>query len=88
MKNGCPDRASQPFLGAIGGLVFELDVDAAEYVSAPYPPEPRAPEVEVRRLDNTDRLQPREPTLRMGNHRTAPRGGAWTSGRSSGLEPC
>ena len=48
------------------GQVFELNLDAAEYVSAPYPPKPLTQaEIEVRGLRKADMSQSSEPTLRI-----------------------
>lgn len=48
------------------GQVFELNLDAAEYVSAPYPPKPLTQaEIEPRRLGKPDMSPSREPTLRI-----------------------
>jgi hypothetical protein len=48
------------------GQVFELNLDAAEYVSAPYPPKPLTQaEIEARGLSKADMSQSREPTLRI-----------------------
>jgi hypothetical protein len=61
---------SGPRLAAITrcdlGQVFELNLDAAEYVSAPYPPKPLTQaEIEARGLSKADMFQSREPTLRI-----------------------
>jgi hypothetical protein len=48
------------------GQVFELNLDAAEYVSAPYPPIPLTQaEIEARGLRRADMSQSTEPTLRI-----------------------
>ena len=61
---------SGPRLAAITrcdlGQVFELNLDAAEYVTAPYPPKPLTQaEIEARGLSKADMSQSREPTLRI-----------------------
>jgi hypothetical protein len=64
--DGSQEWLSGPHLAAITrcdlGQAFELNLDAAEYVSTPYPPRPR---IELRRLGKVDLLQSREPTLRI-----------------------
>ena len=48
------------------GQVFELNLDAAEYVSAPYPPKPLTQaEIEARGLGKPDMSPSRAPTLRI-----------------------
>jgi len=48
------------------GQIFELNLDAAEYVSAPYPPKPLTQaEIEGRGLRKADISQSSEPTLRI-----------------------
>jgi hypothetical protein len=50
------------------GQVFELNLDAAEFVSAPYPPKPKQltqAEIEARGLGKLETSQSREPTLRI-----------------------
>jgi hypothetical protein len=68
--DGSQQWLSGPRLAAITrcdlGEVFELNLDAAEYVSAPYPPKPLTQvEIEARGLSKTDMSQSREPTLRI-----------------------
>jgi hypothetical protein len=59
-----------PYLAAITrcdlGQVFELNLDAAEYVAAPYPPKPLTQvEMEARGLSKLDIPQSDKPTLRI-----------------------
>ena len=68
--DGSQQWLSGPRLAAITrcdlGQVFELNLDAAEYVSAPYPPKPLTQaEIEARGLSKADISQFREPTLRI-----------------------
>lgn len=68
--DGSPRWLSGPRLAAITrcdlGQLFELNLDAAEYVSAPYPPKPLTQaEIEARGLGKSDMSPSREPTLRI-----------------------
>ncbi len=68
--DGSQQWLSGPRLTAITrcdlGQVFELNLDAAEYVSAPYPPKPLTQaEIEERGLSKRDMSQSGEPTLRI-----------------------
>lgn len=68
--DGSQQLLSGPRLAAITrcdlGELFELNLDAAEYVSAPYPPKPLTQaEIEARGLSKADMSQSREPTLRI-----------------------
>lgn len=59
-----------PYLAAITrcdlGQAFELNLDAAEYVAAPYPPKPLTQvEIEARGLSKLDIRQSDKPTLRI-----------------------
>jgi hypothetical protein len=61
---------SGPRLAAITrcdlGQLFELNLDAAEYVSAPYPPKPlTSAEIEERGISTIDLSQSGKPTLRV-----------------------
>ena len=60
-------RAAAPCHYAVRlGTSFELNLDAAEYVSAPYPAKSLTQaEIEARGLSKADMSQPREPTLRI-----------------------
>lgn len=68
--DGSQEWLSGPRLAAITrcdlGQVFELNLDAAEYVSAPYPPKPLTQaEVEARGRGNRNLFQSAKPTLRI-----------------------
>lgn len=68
--DGSPQWLSGPRLAAITrcdlGQLFELNLDAAEYVSTPYPPKPLTQaEIEARGLGKPDISPSREPTLRI-----------------------
>ena len=68
--DGSQQWFSGPRLAAITrcdlGQVFELNLDDAEYVSAPYPPKPLTQaEIEARGLSKANMSQSREPTLRI-----------------------
>ena len=68
--DGSQQRLSGPRLAAITrcdlGQLFELNLDAAEYVSAPYPPKPLTKaEIEAHGLGKPDMSPSREPTLRI-----------------------
>ena len=68
--DGSHQWLSGPRLAAITrcdlGQIFELNLDAAEYVSAPYPPKPLTQaEIEARGLSKPDMSPSREPTLRF-----------------------
>lgn len=68
--DGSQQWLSGPRLAAITrcdlGQLFELNLDAAEYVSAPYPPKPLNPvEIEARGLSTKDLSQSGKPTLRI-----------------------
>ena len=68
--DGSQQWLSGPRLAAITrcdlGQVFELNLDAAEYVSAPYPPKPLSQaEIEARGLGKPDMSPSRAPTLRI-----------------------
>lgn len=67
---GSQQWLSGPRLAAITrcdlGQLFELNLDAAEYVSAPYPPKPlTSAEIEARGLSTVDLSQSGKPTLRI-----------------------
>lgn len=69
-EDGSQQWLSGPRLAAITrcdlGQVFELNLDAAEYVSAPYPPKPLTQaEIEARGLGNPNISSSTEPTLRI-----------------------
>ncbi|MGH9511194.1 MAG: hypothetical protein ACRD2U_03555 [Terriglobales bacterium] len=68
--DGSQQWLSGPRLAALTrcdlGQVFELNLDAAEYVSAPYPPKPLTQaEIEARGLGKQDMSPSRKPTLRI-----------------------
>jgi hypothetical protein len=68
--DGSQQWLSGPRLAAITrcdlGQVFELNLDAAEYVSAPYPPKPLTQaEIEAHGSGKPDMFQSREPTQRI-----------------------
>jgi len=68
--DGSQQWLSGPRLAAITrcdlGQLFELNLDAAEYVSAQYPPKPLTQEeIEARGLNKVDMSQSRKPTLRI-----------------------
>jgi hypothetical protein len=68
--DGSQQWLSGPRIAAITrcdlGQIFELNLDAAEYVSAPYPPKPLTQaEIEARDSGKPDMFQSREPTLRI-----------------------
>ena len=68
--DGSQQWLSGPRLAAITrcdlGQIFELNLDTAEYVSAPYPPKPLTQaEIEARGLRKPDMSPSREPTLRI-----------------------
>jgi hypothetical protein len=68
--DGSQQWLSGPRLAAITrcdlGQVFELNLDAAEYVSAPYPPKPlTSAEIEARGLSTIDLSHTGKPTLRI-----------------------
>lgn len=68
--DGSQQLLSGPRLAAITrcdlGKLFELNLDAAEYVSAPYPPKPMTQaEIEERGLDKPDVFPSIKPTLRI-----------------------
>jgi hypothetical protein len=68
--DGSQQWLSGPRLAAITrcdlGQLFELNLDSAEYVSAPYPPKPfTQAETEARGLGKPDVSPSREPTLRI-----------------------
>jgi hypothetical protein len=77
--DGSQQWLSGPRLAAITrcdlGQVFELNLDAAEYVSAPYPPKPLTQvEIEARGLSEPDMTQSGKPTLRIETRTLAARG--------------
>ncbi|MBZ5568768.1 MAG: hypothetical protein LAN64_13070 [Acidobacteriia bacterium] len=68
--DGSQQWLSGPRLAAITrcdlGQTFELNLDAGEYVSAPYPPKPLTrEEVEARGLSKLEMSQSKKPTLRI-----------------------
>ena len=68
--DGSQEWVSGPRLAAITrcdlGQVFELNLDAGEYVSAPYPPRPLTQaEIEARGLSKANMSQSPEPTVRI-----------------------
>ena len=68
--DGSQQWLSGPRLAAITrcdlGQLFELNLDAAEYVSAPYPPKPLSrAEIEARGLSTTDLPHTGKPTFRI-----------------------
>jgi len=69
-SDGSQQWLSGPRLAAITrcdlGQVFELNLDAAEYVSAPYPPKPLTQaEIEARGLSKLAKSRSGKPTLRI-----------------------